>query len=191
MEKQKLYRHKTATLAVIKVDFKGKVVPIKFKFGTRYPIKVSGFFITNDPKLQKAIEAHGGFNDTFFLEQVNGKMVHKESKDTSVEDALRRELESLKMKYKNLLNDFNQEAAMVEKLKAQLPEAAPDTIKEKVEEVKPEAPKGELKTINVANLQEAKALLKGEPFNVEAKRLPSQVAVINKAEALGINLIIG
>jgi len=183
-KKIKTYRHKTAVNAVITVKVDGEDTLVKFTHGYLSPHRINGFISTPNEKLQKAIEAHSYYKDRFFLESVNGVKIEKE-KDLSDIKKLEGEIELLTDKYETLLKTYNEEAAAHERLKLELGKKKAPVVEEKeevvVEKVNPTV-------ITVKNLQEAKEVLKGEPWNVPAKRMPNEKSIENRASELGVTI---
>jgi len=173
---RKTYRHRSATIAEITVQVDGSPVKVNFSHGYHYPKRVNGFINTEDKKLQKAIEEHSLYNDRFYLEKVNGEFLEKKAENPA-EEELRKQYDLLKDKYETLLSEFNSLAAEHERLKLKKDE-------EVIEPIKPESTNITLTTIKVKNYQEAKEILKAEPYNVATNKMPSEKAILNRAAEL-------
>ena len=178
----KTYKHNTATLAVINVVIDGENIEVKFQHGRISPSRVNGFFTTSDKVLQAAIEKHSHYKTKFILEKVNGVLLEEEA-DVKIVSAVERKLSLLQDKYDSLVKDFNDKSAELERTILKLskkknePKAAAKPIPDAKESV-----------IEVKNLQEAKEILKAEPYNIPAVKMPNPKAIENRAKELNVTI---
>lgn len=187
--KSKQYRHKIFinTSISVKVGEGSRIV--NFGKGTHYPRR-NGMVKVTDEKLMEAIEKHPDYNKTFFLEKVNGKSIVDIVKDEGVDIKLRKTLKETEEKYNTLKDEYDTLMAENEILKIKLAKAEKEEAKN---EPTPDTPVDdnngdgagdptEPKVIVVKNIQEAKEILKGEPYNVSGRSLTSETATINRAK---------
>lgn len=182
--KSKIYRHKTFVSATIALKLGEEGFSANFKNGSVYPRK-NGFFKTNDPKIQDAIEKHPRYNIDFFLEKVNGKYIADAGKAESIDISLKREYKELEAKYNKLIDDYNTLVAEHEVL---IQRGIKPTKKVEKPTKKVEKPAETPKEIVVKNMQEAREILKGEPYNVPGNTMSGNTAINNRAKELGVEI---
>ena len=198
--KIKLYRHNRMIQANTTVTVKEEVIPIAFQNGTKYPQVVKGYYVTDNPDIQKALEALGGYKKDFILEQVNGKYLNEDDdEDIPVIEKLRADLVKANEATQEAVEKYDSEAVLVEKLKLKIiskDEMITD-LENQLTEIK-SAQEAQLDSADSGNsskdtpqvtefnsLQEVRDILKAEPFNISGQSLNSEKAIENKAAELG------